>query len=84
MQQGIGARGAVGLRGVLELIVADAVLAGHKNHRRGHHIGEVAGVVAGAGGDAAMAVTKRFGRVLNRIDQFCVEYGRRLLPDRFN
>src|SRR5437667_5213299 len=35
MHQDVGAGGAIGLGGVLELVVADAVLAGHEHHRRG-------------------------------------------------
>src|SRR5487761_2050197 len=50
MHQHVGARRAVGLGGVLELVVADAVLAGHAFHRGGILRIEVAGVVTGAGG----------------------------------
>src|SRR5690348_332832 len=56
MHQHIGARGAIELGRVFQLIVADAVLAGHEHHCRRHDGGEIAGVVAGARGDAAMAV----------------------------
>src|ERR1700754_644206 len=66
MHQGIGARCAIGLCGVLELIVADAVFAGHKNHRPRHHIDEIPGVGAGAGRDAAMCITERLRCRLNR------------------
>src|SRR5712675_1869436 len=45
MHQRIGAGGAVGLGGILEFVVADAVLAGHEDHCRRHHIGKIAGVV---------------------------------------
>src|SRR3981081_3899027 len=55
MHQDVGAGRAIGLSRVLELVMADAVLAGHEDHRGRHHIGEIAGVVTGAGGDAAMA-----------------------------
>src|SRR5205085_3080173 len=48
MHQHIGAGRAIGLGGVLELVVADAVLAGHEHHRCRDHRVEVAGVVAGA------------------------------------
>src|SRR3981081_595285 len=56
MQQPVGAGGAVGLGRVFQLVVADAVLARHENHRRRNFGVEVAGIVAGAGGDAAIAV----------------------------
>src|SRR5450432_523138 len=64
MHQNVGAGRAIGLRRVLELVMADAVLAGHEHHRRGHDIGGVAGIVTGAGGDAAVAVAERLCRVL--------------------
>ena len=70
MHQDVGARRAIGLRGVFQLIVADAVLAGHEHHRRRHHGVEVAGVVAGAGGDAAVRIAERLRGVLDRVDQF--------------
>src|SRR5260370_10913533 len=82
MHQRVGAGGAVGLGCVLELIVAEAVLAGNEDHRRRHDIGEVAGVVAGARRDAAMAVAERLGRALDGVDQFRVEHRRFLAPDR--
>src|SRR3954470_1036136 len=69
MHQRVGAGGAVGLRRVFQLIVADAVLAGHEDHRGRHHIGEIAGVVTGARGDAAVAVAERLGRSLDGVDQ---------------
>src|SRR4051794_21781457 len=59
MQQRVGSGGAVGLRGVLEFVVADTVLAGHEDHCRRHDIGKVAGVVACAGGNAAVTVAER-------------------------
>src|SRR5258708_4731085 len=80
MHQGIGAGGAVGLRRILKLVVADAVLAGNEDHRCRHDVGEIAGVVTGAGGDAAVAVAQRLGGALDRIDQFCVEQRRLLAP----
>src|SRR5437868_11075836 len=72
MHQRVGAGGAVGLGRILELVVADAVLAGDEDHRRRHDAGEVAGVVAGARSDAAVAVAERPGRALDRLDQFWV------------
>src|SRR6201987_1868123 len=43
VQQHVGARGAVGLGGILKLVVADTVLAGDEEHR-GRNFGvEVAG-----------------------------------------
>src|SRR5436309_2680588 len=73
MHQHVGAGRAIGLRGVLELVVADAVLAGHEHRRRGHHCVEVAGVVAGAGGDAAMRIAELRCGILDRVDEFRVE-----------
>src|ERR1700738_5191273 len=82
MHQCVGAGSAIGLRRILEFVVADAVLAGNEDHRRRHDVGEVAGVVTGAGSDAAVAVAERLGGVLDGVDQLGVEYGGRLAPDR--
>src|SRR5215475_8579287 len=48
VHQHVGTRRAIGLRRILQLIVADAVLAGHEYHRRGDFGVEIAGVMAGA------------------------------------
>src|SRR5439155_24289049 len=82
MHQCVGAGGAVGLGCVLQLVVADAVLAGNKDHRRWHDAGKIAGVVTGARSDAAVAVAERLGGALDRVDQFWVEHRRFLAPDR--
>src|SRR5438034_5011524 len=82
MHQCVGAGGAVGLGCVLQFVVADAVLAGNKDHRRWHDAGKVAGVLTGARSDAAVAVAERLGGALDRVDQFWVEHRRFLAPDR--
>ena len=47
LEQQLAARREVfGFR-VLGLVVADAACGGHEDHGRGHHVGQVAGVVAG-------------------------------------
>src|SRR5450759_5011273 len=81
MHQRVGAGGAIGLSRILQLVVADAVLAGNEDHRCRHHIGEVAGVMTRARGDAAVAIAERPGGAFDRIDQFGIEYRRRLAPD---
>ena len=48
VHQDIGAGRAIRLGCVLELVVADAVLAGHEHHRSRNAGVQVAGVVAGA------------------------------------
>src|SRR6201997_3313201 len=68
VQQHIGACRTIGLGGVLELIVADAVLAGHEHHRSRNLGVEVAGVVAGAGSDAAVGIAEHLGRILHGVD----------------
>src|SRR3954468_17375221 len=58
MHQHVGAGRAIGLRGIFQLIVADTVLAGNEHHCRRDHRIEVAGVVAGARGDAAVRIAE--------------------------
>src|SRR5712672_3880105 len=82
MHQDIGACRAIGLRGVFEFVVADAVLAGRENHRRRHYGVEVAGIMAGAGGDAAMRIAERFRGILDGVDEFWIEMRRWLAPDQ--
>src|SRR5256714_9763200 len=82
MHQRVGAGGAVGLRRVLQLVVADAILAGNEDHCRGHDIGKVAGVMPGAGGDATVTIAERLGGVLDCVDEFGVEDRWRFAPDR--
>src|ERR1700733_16242549 len=54
VHQNVGAGGAIGLRGVFQFIVADAVLARYEDHGGRNLRIEIAGVVAGAGRNAAM------------------------------
>src|SRR5260370_31407471 len=82
VHQDVRAGRAIGLRRVLELVVADAVLAGHEHHRRRHDGVEIAGVVTGARGNAPVRIAERLGGVLHRIDQFCIKVRRRLAPDQ--
>ncbi|GCC45761.1 hypothetical protein chiPu_0029741, partial [Chiloscyllium punctatum] len=82
MHQDVGAGGAIGLRGVFQFVVADAVLAGHEHHRGRHHRVEVAGIMAGTRGDAAMRIAELRCRILDRVDQFRIEMRRRLAPDQ--
>src|SRR5262249_62331566 len=48
LQQDLAARADIGLGGVLDLVVADAVLAGHEDHGGRRPARDVAGVVARA------------------------------------
>ena len=68
MHQHVGAGGAIGLRSIFELIVADTVLAGNEHHSRRHYRVEVAGVVAGARRDAAVRIAELLSGILDRID----------------
>src|ERR1700722_16452585 len=81
MHQNVGARRAIDLRRVFQLVMADAVLAGHEHHCCRHHGIEIAGIMAGAGGDAPVRIAERLGGVLHRVDQSGIEMGRRLAPD---
>src|SRR5947208_2601948 len=51
LQKDLAARPDIGFAGVLDLVVADAVLARHEDHRRRRDARDVAGVVAGAAHD---------------------------------
>src|SRR5258708_15770674 len=79
MHQHVGPRRAISLGCVLELVMADAVLARHEHHRRGHDGVEIAGIVAGAGGDAPVRIAECLGGIFHRIDQLCIEMRRRLV-----
>src|SRR5216683_8274828 len=69
MHQDVGAGRAIDLGRVLKLIVADAILAGHEHHRRGHHGIEIAGIVPGARGNAPVRIAERPRGILHRVDQ---------------
>src|SRR5690348_13266579 len=82
VHQYVGAGRAIGLGGILDLVVADAVLAGHEHHG-GRNFGvQVAGIMAGTGGDAAIREAELLRRGFDRIDQFWIEMGGRLAPDQ--
>ena len=62
MQQHIAASGQVLGFGVLDLVVADAILAGHKDHRGGRHAMHIDGVMPGAADDVHVVVVQGIGR----------------------
>ena len=64
MHQDIGAGRAIDLGRVLKFIVADAILAGHEHHRRGHHGVEITGIVTGAGRENVLVREELFAPVL--------------------
>src|SRR6185503_9941249 len=55
-QQDVGARAAILARRVLDLVVADAVLARDEDHARRRHPAHVAGIVPGAAEDRKSVV----------------------------
>ncbi|CPK83082.1 Uncharacterised protein [Bordetella pertussis] len=69
--------GQVGGLGVLDLVVADAVLAGHEDHRRGRDRGHVHRVVAGAGHDVHGRQAAALRAVAHLADQVGMEGRRR-------
>src|SRR6266550_3090389 len=81
LQEDLAARPDVRLGGVLDLVVADAVLARHEDHRRRRHARDVAGVVAGAAHDVHVGVARLFGAAPHRFDQLLGERRRWEIPD---
>src|SRR5258707_763347 len=73
VHQHVGARRAIGLRGVFELVVTDAILARDKHHRRRNARIQVTGIVAGARRNAPIGIAERRGGILHRIDQSGIE-----------
>ena len=67
LQQHLSSGGTLLFRAEFRLVMADAAAARHEDHRGRHYISEIAGVMAGARGDTAMAVAERFGRRLDRV-----------------
>src|SRR5690606_23545173 len=65
LEQHVGARGEMLGLGVLDLVVADAALAGHEDHRRPVTAGDVDRVVAGAARDASMGMAESARRAFD-------------------
>src|SRR5712671_5273187 len=61
--------------------MADAVGAGHEDHRRRCHPIDVSGIVTGTRDDVAMGVAASFGSLAHRGDAAAIELGRRRPPD---
>src|SRR5262245_15495402 len=80
-QQDIGARPAVVAGRVLDLVVADAVLARDEDHARRRHPAHVAGVVAGAADDRHGWHAQLLGARLDGGDAAGVELHRRRVRD---
>src|SRR3954470_23748897 len=80
-QQDLGASGALFFRGVLRLVVADAIPARDKYHRGWRDTRNVCCVVASAGNNFARRKCAQRGRAANRRDTLGVEADRRLIPD---
>src|SRR5687768_982211 len=80
-QQDVAARTAILAGRVLDLVVADAVLARDEDHARRRHPAHVAGVVAGAADDRHGGHAQFLGARFHRGDAAGVELHRRRIPD---
>src|SRR5438445_2243504 len=69
-QQHVAAGGEIVAGRVLDLVVADAVLAGHEDHGGGRDARHVDRIVAGAADDLAAGIAERIGRLLHRGGAF--------------
>ena len=68
-------------RGALDLVMADAVVARHEDHRRRRDAVHVAGVVAGARDDVAMCDSRRLRGAAHRLDAIASKGVGGELPD---
>ena len=84
LQQDLGASGALFFRGVLRLVVADAIPAGNENHRRGRDARNICCIVAGAGNNFPRCKPAERGGTANGGDTIWVEADRVYLLDREN
>src|SRR4029079_8655087 len=73
LQQDLAAGADVALGRVLDLVVADAVLARHERDGRRRHTRHVAGVVAGAAHDVHVRIARVLGAAAHGLDQFLGE-----------
>ena len=78
MQQHVAAGFQVFQRGVFNLVVADAVFAGDKNHAGGRQLGHVHRVVACAGHDGHVAVAQLVRRSCYCVNAVFVKAYRRV------
>src|SRR5260370_755997 len=81
LQQDLAARPHVGLSRVLDLVVADAVLARHEDHRCRRHARDIAGVMALAAHDVHVGVARLLRPAPHRLHQLLGEGRRREVPD---
>ena len=81
IKQHIAAGGEIVGFGVLDLVVADAADARHKDHGRRGDPCKVNGIMAGAADDVLMWVALHFGGVAHSADEVGVEWGRWEIPE---
>src|ERR1700704_235608 len=81
LQQDLAARADIGLGRVLDLVVADAVLARHEDHGRRRHARDIAGVVSRAAHDVHVGVPRLLGPAPHGLHEFPGEGRRREVPD---
>src|ERR1700704_2507506 len=81
LQQYLAARADIGLGRVLDLVVADAVLARHEDHGRRRHARDIAGVVSRAAHDVHVGVPRLLRPAPHGLHEFPGEGRRREVPD---
>ena len=81
VQQHVGPRLEVLGTGILDLVVADAVLAGYEDHRGGRDARNIDRIMAGAAHHLAMRIAECPRRGAHRIDAARVETRRREVVD---
>src|SRR2546429_3713069 len=83
LQEDLAAGADIALGRILDLVVTDAVLAGHEHHGGGRHAADIAGVVAGAAHDIHVRVARLFSGAAHAVDQLLGEWRRPGVPDLF-
>src|SRR3954469_21464590 len=75
-KQHVATSGAVALGGVLDLVVADSILAGDEHHGGRRHPAQITGIVAGAADDRHGIEAELLRALLHRGDTVGVELHR--------
>ena len=83
MQQGVANRFQVVSFGALGFMVTDAVFAWGEEHGRRHAIGDITGIVSGAGCDVCMRYAEPLARALHRGHAAFVKCRGRIVGDLF-
>src|ERR1700730_12560847 len=81
LQQDLAARANIALGRVLDLVVADAVLARHEDHGGRRHARDIAGVMARAAHDVHVRIARLLRPAPQRLQQLRGEGRRRYVTD---